>query len=51
MLPLYQSIQLIREPALGAVGWGLLANAAYLLVFGLLATRIALRRMATILLP
>jgi lipooligosaccharide transport system permease protein len=50
ILPLYQSIQLIREPALGAVGWGLLANAAYLLVFGLLATRIALRRMATILL-
>jgi lipooligosaccharide transport system permease protein len=51
VLPLYQSIQLIREPALGAVGWGLLANAAYLLVFGLLTARIALRRMATILLP
>jgi lipooligosaccharide transport system permease protein len=51
VLPLYQSIQLIRGPALGAVSWGLLANAAYLLVFGLLATGIALRRMTTILLP
>jgi lipooligosaccharide transport system permease protein len=51
ILPLYQSIQLIREPALGAVGWGLLANAAYLLIFGLLGTGIALRRMTMILLP
>jgi lipooligosaccharide transport system permease protein len=51
MLPLYQGIQLIREPALGALSWGLLANAAYLLVFGLLATGIAVRRMTNILLP
>jgi hypothetical protein len=33
------------------VSWGLLANAAYLLAFGLLATGIALRRMTMILLP
>jgi lipooligosaccharide transport system permease protein len=44
-LPLYQSIGLIREPALGTLGWGAWGHAAYLLAFGLLATRIALRRM------
>ncbi len=44
-LPLYQGIELIREPALGTPGWAALGHAAYLLAFGLLATRLALRRM------
>jgi lipooligosaccharide transport system permease protein len=48
ILPLYQSIELIREPALGSLGWGVLTSAAYLLAFGLLATRLALRRMTGI---
>jgi lipooligosaccharide transport system permease protein len=44
-LPLYQSIELIRQPALGVVGPDLLLPAAYLLVMGLLGLRIALPRM------
>ncbi|GIH17430.1 ABC transporter permease [Rugosimonospora africana] len=45
ILPLYQSIQLIREPALGDAGWGALVPLAYLLAFGGAAMWIAVRRM------
>jgi lipooligosaccharide transport system permease protein len=44
-LPLYQSIQLVREPALGSLGWHALIPLAYLAVFGLLAMWLAIRRM------
>jgi lipooligosaccharide transport system permease protein len=49
-LPLYQSIELVREPALGQIGWGLLGAAAYLLLFGVLSLWLATRRMARALL-
>lgn len=48
VLPLYQGIELIREPALGVVGWAALGHAAYLAAFGMLATRVALYRMTRI---
>ncbi len=44
-LPLYQSIELIREPALGRLTPAILWPVAYLLAFGWLAVRIASRRM------
>ena len=50
ILPLYQSIELVREPALGSFGWHLLVPVVYLLVFGSIALRIAARRMARMLL-
>ena len=46
ILPLYQSIQLIREPALGHFGPGLLVPVVYLLAFGALGLWIATRRLA-----
>jgi lipooligosaccharide transport system permease protein len=49
-LPLYQSIQLIREPALGELHWNLFFAALYLAVFGSLALAIATRRLARLLL-
>lgn len=45
-LPLYQSIQLVREPALGELHWDLLPAALYLAVFGSLAFALATRRLA-----
>jgi lipooligosaccharide transport system permease protein len=50
VLPLYQSIELVRQPALGSVGWHLLIPVAYLLAFGSIALWIAARRMARMLL-
>jgi lipooligosaccharide transport system permease protein len=50
ILPLYQSIQLVREPALGALGWSALVPVAYLLAFGALAMWIAVRRMTRLML-
>jgi lipooligosaccharide transport system permease protein len=50
VLPLYQSIELIRQPSLGALGWHVLIPIAYLLAFGSLALWIAARRMARMLL-
>jgi lipooligosaccharide transport system permease protein len=48
-LPLYQSIELLREPALGQIGWNLLGPAAYLLVLGGLALAAAMGRLERIL--
>lgn len=46
VLPLYQSIELIREPALGQFPvWTLLIAALYLVVFGAVAMAIATRRL------
>jgi lipooligosaccharide transport system permease protein len=50
ILPLYQSIQLVREPALGVLSWSALVPVAYLLAFGALAMRIATRRMTRLML-
>ncbi|HEX4518132.1 MAG TPA: ABC transporter permease [Gaiellaceae bacterium] len=50
ILPLYQSIQLIREPALGTFDWSILVAALYLAVFGTVALAIATRRLAVVLL-
>jgi lipooligosaccharide transport system permease protein len=50
ILPLYQSIELVREPALGTFGWHLLVPAAYLLAFGSIALTIAARRLGRMLL-
>ncbi|MCW2938989.1 MAG: transporter [Actinomycetia bacterium] len=44
-LPLYQSIELLREPSLGHIGPGLLVAAVYLLVMGVLGLAIALPRL------
>jgi lipooligosaccharide transport system permease protein len=44
-LPLYQAIELLRQPALGHVGPGLLIPVGYLLVMGLAALTWALRRL------
>jgi lipooligosaccharide transport system permease protein len=44
-LPLYQAIELLRQPALGHVGLGLLVPVFYLLAMGLLALAWALRRL------
>jgi lipooligosaccharide transport system permease protein len=49
-LPLYQSIQLVREPALGRLTWNALIPATYLVMFGSVAMWIATRRMARMLL-
>jgi lipooligosaccharide transport system permease protein len=46
ILPLYQSIQLIREPALGVLGWRVVVPVVYLALFGAVAMRVATRRMA-----
>jgi lipooligosaccharide transport system permease protein len=45
-LPLYQSIQLIREPALGELHWDFLFAVMYLAAFGSLALALATRRLA-----
>lgn len=45
-LPLYQSIQLLREPALGRFHWDLVFAAIYLFVLGSLALAFANRRLA-----
>jgi lipooligosaccharide transport system permease protein len=45
LLPLYQCIQLIREPALGIFHWDLLVAIAYLLLFGSLALALGTRRL------
>jgi lipooligosaccharide transport system permease protein len=50
-LPLYQSIQLLREPALGSFHWDMLISAAYLLAFGTGALILATRRLTRKLLP
>jgi lipooligosaccharide transport system permease protein len=50
VLPLYQSIQLVREPALGNVGWTVLVPLAYLLAFGTVAMWITTRRMTRLML-
>jgi lipooligosaccharide transport system permease protein len=49
-LPLYQSIQLIRLPALGHPGTALLLPVVYLLLMGALGLRIALPRLQRLLL-
>jgi lipooligosaccharide transport system permease protein len=50
-LPLYQSIQLVREPALGIFHWDMLFAAIYLIVFGSVALALANRRLGRKLLP
>jgi lipooligosaccharide transport system permease protein len=50
ILPLYQSIELVRQPALGTFDWHLLVSAGYLIAFGSLALWIAARRMERMLL-
>jgi lipooligosaccharide transport system permease protein len=50
ILPLYQSIQLVREPALGSFGWHLAIPVLYLGAFGSIALAIASRRLARMLL-
>ncbi|MDG4781393.1 ABC transporter permease [Micromonospora sp. WMMD961] len=44
-LPLYHSIELVREPALGRLSWDLLIPMAYLVAFGSVAMYVAARRM------
>ncbi|MFK4541417.1 hypothetical protein RKD29_001013 [Streptomyces tendae] len=44
-LPLYQGIELIRQPALGEFGVELLLPAGYLLAVGDLALMLAFRRL------
>ncbi|GAB4107238.1 ABC transporter permease [Micromonospora taraxaci] len=44
-LPLYHSIELVREPALGRLSWDLLIPVAYLVAFGSVAMYVATRRM------
>jgi lipooligosaccharide transport system permease protein len=51
VLPLYQSIQLLRDPALGTLHWGMLVAVLYLLAFGSLALAVATRRLHRKLLP
>jgi lipooligosaccharide transport system permease protein len=51
VLPLYQSIQLLREPALGIFHWNILVAVVYLLLFGSLALALATRRLSRKLLP
>jgi lipooligosaccharide transport system permease protein len=48
-LPLYQSIELLRRPALGRVDAQLLVPVSYLLLMGLIASWWALRRMRQVL--
>jgi lipooligosaccharide transport system permease protein len=45
ILPLYQSIQLLREPALGIFHWDMLVAVVYLIAFGSLALVVATRRL------
>jgi lipooligosaccharide transport system permease protein len=49
-LPLYQSIQLVREPALGHWSRSLLVPAVYLAVFGAVGVYVAARRMTRMML-
>ena len=51
VLPLYQSIQLLRDPALGTFHWGMLVAVLYLLAFGSIALALATRRLHRKLLP
>jgi lipooligosaccharide transport system permease protein len=51
VLPLYQSIQLLRDPALGTFHWGMLVAGLYLLAFGSIALALATRRLHRKLLP
>ena len=51
ILPLYQSIQLLREPALGTFHWDIAVAALYLAAFGSLALALATRRLTRQLLP
>jgi lipooligosaccharide transport system permease protein len=46
-LPLYQSIELLRRPALGQVDHQLIVPVLYLLAMGAVASAVALRRMRT----
>jgi lipooligosaccharide transport system permease protein len=48
-LPLYHSINLVREPILGSVGAQLLAPAGYLIAMGLAGLWLAVRRLERIL--
>jgi lipooligosaccharide transport system permease protein len=48
-LPLYQSIALVREPALGEFGLGLLVPVCYLAVMGLVSLRWAVSRIGKVL--
>ena len=48
--PLYNAISLVRGLMLGAVGWSQLANAAYLLVLGLIGIAVSGRRVGKLLL-
>jgi lipooligosaccharide transport system permease protein len=49
-LPLYQSIQLVREPALGHFSLSLITPIVYLLAFGAVGVYIAARRMTRMML-
>ncbi|MEU7611545.1 ABC transporter permease [Micromonospora sp. NPDC049204] len=49
-LPLYHSIELVREPTLGRLGWDLLIPVVYLLAFGSIAMIVATRRMTRMML-
>ena len=49
-LPLYQSIQLVRQPALGSLTLASLVPVGYLIAFGTIALWIATRRMTRMLL-
>ena len=51
ILPLYQSIQLLREPALGIFHWDIVVAVLYLAAFGSLALALATRRLTRQLLP
>jgi lipooligosaccharide transport system permease protein len=46
LLPLYQCIQLLREPALGIFHWDILFACLYLFVFGTLALILGTRRLS-----
>jgi lipooligosaccharide transport system permease protein len=46
ILPLYQCIQLLREPALGVFNWDIVVAIAYLIVFGSLALALGTRRLS-----
>jgi lipooligosaccharide transport system permease protein len=51
LLPLYQSIQLLREPALGTFHADMLVAVVYLTAFGSIALALATRRLSRKLLP
>jgi lipooligosaccharide transport system permease protein len=51
ILPLYQSIQLLREPSLGIFHADILVAIAYLAVLGSLALALATRRLTRQLMP